>query len=244
MLEGYSKISASMTRQFVRAGQRVLGPVHRLVLDAGIVGIGRFVQRVGHTHESAADDLAFDQLGIYLHGRLRRRTCRLNTSTSPVSVSTSTSATTQAWASVESGSIAPVSGSTIALRFHEHAAAGDGARVFEVGGQGQIDDMNGAIRLPFDFDQAAAVRFQVGGIGFQLIGRNFQHDLARFRGRFDDGIADAMGGTAGERAHTVRAGVACRPCRCVTFSKGMPKVSAAIWAMTVFKPLAQIGAGQ
>ncbi len=36
----------------------------------------------------------------------------LSTATWPVSVSTSTSATVHAWASVESGSIAPVSGST------------------------------------------------------------------------------------------------------------------------------------
>ena len=41
----------------------------------------------------------------------------LRTVTSPVSVSTSTSATVQACASVESGSIAPVSGSTSLLGF-------------------------------------------------------------------------------------------------------------------------------
>ncbi len=41
----------------------------------------------------------------------------LRTVTSPVSVSTSTSATVQAWASVESGSMAPVSGSTRLLGF-------------------------------------------------------------------------------------------------------------------------------
>jgi len=41
----------------------------------------------------------------------------LNTVTSPVSVSTSTSATVQAWDSVESGSIAPVSESTSLLGF-------------------------------------------------------------------------------------------------------------------------------
>ena len=41
----------------------------------------------------------------------------LRTVTSPVSVSTSTSATVQAWASVESGSMAPVSGSTSLFGF-------------------------------------------------------------------------------------------------------------------------------
>ena len=74
-------------------------------------------------------------------------------------------------------------------------------------GQGQIDDVNGAVGLAFDLDQPAAVRFQIGGIGFQLIGGDLEHDLARFRGRFDDRVAHAVRGAAGEGAHAVRAGV-------------------------------------
>ena len=90
------------------------------------------------------------------------------------------------------------------VRLEEDAAARHGLAVFEVAGQGQVDQMDLAIGRAFDADEARTVRLKVIGAGFQLVGCDFQQGLLRlFRGH-DDGVARAMRGAAGEGAHAVR----------------------------------------
>ena len=54
---------------------------------------------------------------------------------------------------------------------------------------------------------ALAIGLQVVRAGLQLVAGDLQHDLARLLGGHDDGIANPVGGPAGESAHAVRPGV-------------------------------------
>jgi hypothetical protein len=56
-------------------------------------------------------------------------------------------------------------------------------------------------------DETVAVRLQIEGVDFELLGRDLQHHLARLARGHDDGVADAMGPAAGEGSHAVWTGI-------------------------------------
>ena len=95
----------------------------------------------------------------------------------------------------------------IGARDQKHAAPGNRAATLEVGCQRDIEDRDRSLRRAFHQYIALTVGLEVGSIHLQLFRRHFQHHLAGFLGRLDDGIAGAVRAARGEGAHAVRAGI-------------------------------------
>ena len=90
---------------------------------------------------------------------------------------------------------------------HEHAAAGDGLAVLEVGGKRRLKDGDRFRRHALDVNAALAVGLEVGGAHLELLGRDVEQHGPRLLRRHDDGVADPVRAAAGEGAHAVRPGV-------------------------------------
>ncbi len=92
-------------------------------------------------------------------------------------------------------------------RHQEDAAAGDGAALLELGGDGDLAHRDRTVRRAADMDTALAVGLEVAGVNLELLGRRLHHDAPRLLGGGDHGVADAMGAAGRKRAHAVRTGV-------------------------------------
>jgi len=95
----------------------------------------------------------------------------------------------------------------LALGLHPHATACDPATVLEVRGKREIRHADRSLRAALDPDRALTVELEVPGGRLQLVGGDREHRLAGLRGGPDHRVADAVGGSARERAHVVRPGV-------------------------------------
>lgn len=191
------------------AGHQIFDEIARAVRRIGIIGLGRFKQRVADAHPRAADELLLDEARIERAAQFIGAVHAHHRNLAGFVVDLDLGDQAGVRVAGGGGHLAGL-GVDLGERHQKDAAPRYRLALLELRGDGDVLGGDRTVWRALDVDVAAPVGVEVGGVDFQFLGGGLHHDAARFLGRRHDGVADAMGAARGERAHAVRAGVGIR----------------------------------